>query len=138
MKITACPSCGVKNRVPTVAKGLPKCGKCSAKLPWLVDGTDADFDAAVDASVPVLVDLWAPWCGPCRMVAPVLEAVAAERAGKLKVVKVNVDENPQVQARYAAMSIPTMLLLIDGKEIGRQVGALGKPQLNTWLDQHTA
>ncbi len=136
MSIVACASCGTKNRVPTTAKGLPQCAQCHAKLPWLVNATDADFDAAVATSVPVLVDLWAPWCGPCRMVAPVLEKLSRQRAGHLKVVKVNVDDNRQLQARFQAMSIPTMLLMRDGAEVARQIGALPQREIERWLDAH--
>lgn len=135
-EIVACPSCGQRNRVPAAAKGLPRCANCRASLPWHVAATDADFEAVSDARVPVLVDLWAPWCGPCRMVAPVLERIAADRAGRLKVVKVDVDENPVTRARFDAMSIPTLVLLREGREVARQVGALPARALEQWLDQH--
>ena len=87
-----------------------------------------------NASVPVLVDFWAPWCGPCRMVEPVLEQLAAERAGELKVVKVNVDENPSLASRYQAMSIPLLVIMRDGQEADRIVGAVPKAQ----IEQHLA
>ncbi len=135
MSITACPSCGVKNRVPESSAGTPQCGKCKKKLPWLVNATDASFDAASKTKLPVLVDLWAPWCGPCRMVAPILEKISKKYAGNLKIAKVNVDENPQLQNRFQAMSIPTMLLLRDGNVVARQVGAMQQPQLEAWLAQ---
>ncbi len=136
--IVTCVSCGKRNRVPVAAKGLPQCAQCGAKLPWLVDGSDADFAAATDTHLPVVVDLWAPWCGPCRMVAPVLEQVSRDRAGTLKVVKVNVDDNPATQARFQAMSIPTMVILRDGREVARQVGAPPRKQLEAWVAQHTS
>ncbi len=132
--IVVCPGCGKRNRVPVEASGLPRCAHCAAALPWLVDGTDDTFDGVVSARVPVLVDLWAPWCAPCRMVAPILEELAGERAGRVKVVKVNVDENPRTQARFQAMSIPTMVLMREGREIDRQIGALPKQALESWLD----
>lgn len=130
----ACPSCGKKNRVPGAASGRPRCGACHADLPWIVEATTATFDAAVDSSVPVLVDLWAPWCGPCRMVAPVLEQLATERAGRIKVVKVNVDDSPEVSARYQVRGIPTLLLLHGGRLVATQVGAVPAPALRQWLD----
>jgi thioredoxin 2 len=133
--ITRCPSCGRSNRVPAVASGTPNCGSCGAKVPWLVDVTTADFAAATDAKVPVVVDLWAPWCGPCRMVAPVLEQLARERAGKLKVVKVNVDEEPGVSARFGVQGIPTLLLFERGELVGRQTGALPAAALSRWIDE---
>lgn len=126
-------SCGKKNRVPAASRGLPQCGHCQAKLPWLVSAGDNDFDDAVATKLPVLVDLWAPWCGPCRMVAPILEKISRKYAGQLKIVKVNVDENPRIQARFQAMSIPTMVLLRGGEVVARQVGALQQPQLESWL-----
>lgn len=139
MPTVACPACGTKNRVPAVATGLPQCAACHAKLPWLVGASDADFVAVADsAKILVLVDLWAPWCRPCLMVAPLLETLAVERAGKVKVVKVNVDDNPRTQAQYGAQSIPTMVLLRGGREVARQVGALPLDRLRSWVDAHSA
>jgi thioredoxin 2 len=99
-----------------------------------VDATTATFDDATTANVPVVVDLWAPWCGPCRMVAPILEDLAADRAGRIKVVKVNVDDEPQVSARFGVQGIPTMLLFDDGELVGRQTGALPAVALTRWVD----
>ena len=130
--VVACPSCGKKNRVPVAARGVPRCGACRAALPWLVSAGDADFDTATKTSATVLVDLWAPWCGPCRMVAPGVERAADELAGRLKAVKVNVDEAPGVSARFGVQSIPTLLLLKDGKVVDRVVGALPADRLLAW------
>lgn len=127
--VLACPSCRTRNRVPVSATGLPRCASCKADLPWLVDVGDADFEAAVDTKALVVVDLWAPWCGPCRMVAPVLESLSREFAGQVKVVKVNVDENPVLSARYQAQSIPLLLLLDGGQVVQRIVGAQPAPVL---------
>ncbi|HRE00826.1 MAG TPA: thioredoxin [Ilumatobacteraceae bacterium] len=134
-EIVTCPSCGTKNRVPVVAAGTPRCASCKAALAWLVNAGDADFDAAVDTTALVLVDLWAPWCGPCRMVAPGVEQAAAELAGRLKAVKVNVDEAPGISARFGAQSIPTLLLMRGGKVVERQVGALPAHRLLAWIKQ---
>jgi thioredoxin 2 len=134
--IASCSSCGRKNRVPAVAAGSPVCAVCKTALPWLVNATADTADTVLDTHVPVIVDLWAPWCGPCRMVAPILEQIATERAGHLKVVKVNVDELPHLSARYGVQGIPTLLLLDHAREIGRQVGAAPAPALNRWLDAH--
>jgi thioredoxin 2 len=134
-EIVTCPNCGKRNRVPAaVARGMPRCGNCRKPLPWLTTALDHDFDeVAGKASVPVLVDLWAPWCGPCRMIAPGIEQAARTLAGRLKAVKVNVDDAPRVAARYQALSIPTVLVLRDGVEIARQVGAVPPPALLAWV-----
>jgi thioredoxin 2 len=92
-------------------------------LPWIADATDANLSGALDTKQLVLVDLWAPWCGPCRMVAPVLEKLATRYAGQLKVVKVNVDDNPMAARRFDASSIPTLVMMRDGEPVGRVVGA---------------
>jgi len=132
--ILACPSCGTKNRVGPVPRGTPRCASCKTPLPWIVAADEQSFSAETEASVPVLVDFWAPWCGPCRMVEPVLAQLASERAGALKVVKVNVDENPQLAARFQAMSIPLLLIMRDGREVDRVVGAVPKAR----IEQHLA
>ncbi len=133
-----CPSCGAANRVRPTPSGTPACGRCHERLPWLVDADDATFDAEASASVPVLVDLWAAWCGPCRMVAPALEQLAAEHAGRLKVVKVDVDASPRTAARFGAMSIPLLVILRDGAEVDRVVGALPVRALAARLAPHLA
>lgn len=133
-KVT-CANCGARNRVPAVATGLPRCGRCSSPLPWVVEVDDRDFHAAVnESSLPVLVDVWAPWCGPCRMVSPALEKLAGELAGKLKLVKVNADDNPEVSRRFEVQSIPTLVLLDRGALLDKQVGALPEPRLRAWLE----
>ncbi len=98
--------------------------------------SDAVFEQEIQGSTPVLVDFWAEWCGPCRMVAPVLEQVAAEQAGKLKIVKLNVDENTETPRQFGITGIPTMILFKDGKQIDRLVGFMPKPQLMNKLRPH--
>jgi thioredoxin 2 len=130
-----CGSCGATNRVPAVAEGTPRCGRCTSPLPWVVDADDGDFHAVADgSSLPVLVDVWAPWCGPCRMVSPALEKLAVELAGRLKLVKVDADENPQVSRRFEVQSIPTLVLLRQGEVLDQQVGALPEHRLRSWLE----
>jgi thioredoxin 2 len=131
--ILTCPTCGVKNRVGPVPRGTPRCASCKSALPWVVPADESSFAAETEASVPVLIDFWAPWCGPCRMVEPVLAQLASERAGSLKVVKVNVDENPQLASRFQAMSIPLLVVLRKGEEVDRVTGALPKPALEARL-----
>lgn len=134
-KVIPCPACGAKNRVPAVAEGTPRCAKCQAALPWIADAVDGDYDRVADSSrVPVLVDLWAPWCGPCRQLSPLLERFAVEKAGELKLVKVNVDESPATQARFGVQAIPTLLLFKDGKKVAEQRGALALPALRNWVN----
>lgn len=135
--ITPCPACGKRNRVPSAATGRPTCAVCGAALPWIADATDATFDDSIATAVPVLVDLWAPWCGPCQMVTPILADLAIERAGRLKVVKVNVDQSPEIAARYRVQGIPTLLLFHNGRLTDRQTGALAAHALTQWLDTHT-
>ena len=92
-----CPNCSKTNRIPVAAQGKPKCGNCGHHLPWIVDALDDDFaEVAEQADVPVLVDMWATWCGPCRMVSPVLDQLAHERAGDIKLVRVDVDQSGSV------------------------------------------
>jgi thioredoxin 2 len=133
--VVACPSCGTKNRVPSAASGTLRCAKCHAAVPWIVAADDADFDVAVGTKQLVLVDLWAPWCGPCRMVAPVLERLAHDFAGRVKVVKVNVDSSPQLAQRYHATSIPMLLFLRDGQLVDTVVGAQPEHVLRGRLEQ---
>lgn len=134
--VVACPSCAKKNRVPAVARGVPQCGACHASLPWLTSADEADFDQVVGESpVPVLVDLWAPWCGPCRAVAPGVEQAARTMAGQLKVVKVNVDHAPGISSRFDARSIPMLLVVDKGKVRDRQIGAVPPDALLAWVDR---
>lgn len=99
--------------------------------------TDASFEAdVISSNIPVLVDLWAPWCGPCRMVAPILDELASELAGKVKIVKINVDENQVIPAQFGVRSIPTLLIFKQGKAVATQVGALPKGQLLNFINQH--
>jgi len=134
--VVRCENCGRRNRVPAAATGTPRCGNCHQPLPWIVDAGDDDFaEVAERASVPVLVDLWAPWCGPCRMVSPALAQLAGEMAGRVKLVKVNVDEAPKLQQRFGVQAIPTLMVLRKGQVIARQAGAAPAPALRAWLEQ---
>lgn len=135
--IVACPSCGAKNRIKEPPAGtVPSCGRCGAALPWLVDASDGSFDREVRAPLLVVADLWAPWCGPCRMVSPVLEQLTRELPGRLKVVKLNVDENPVISGRFGVQSIPTLLLFRGGVLVDQVVGALPKGALRQRLEPH--
>lgn len=132
--LVTCPNCGKKNRVPTTPPGAPRCGSCHNSLPWIVAADDDSFPGIADnATIPVLVDIWAPWCGPCRAVTPVLERLARDLAGRVKLVKVNADEAARTSERFFVRGIPTLVLLEHGKEIGRQVGAAPADALRKWL-----
>ena len=134
ISILRCASCGAANRIAPSPRGAPHCGTCGKALPWLVNATDATFDVEARASPTVVVDLWAPWCGPCRFVGPILEELSREWAGRLKVIKVNVDENQRLALQHDARSIPTMLVIRDGQVVDRIVGALHKPALVARLE----
>ena len=138
VSILTCTNCGAKNRIRPSARGAPHCGTCGKPLPWVVDANEQTFEVETRAQPTVVVDLWAPWCGPCRFVSPILEELAREHAGRLKIVKVNVDENQKLAVRYDAMSIPTLVVMKDGKVVDRIVGALPKPQLSARLAPHVA
>jgi thioredoxin 1 len=96
--------------------------------------TDDQFQTTVSQGV-TLVDFWAPWCGPCRMIAPILDELAGELKGKARIVKINVDENPQVAGQFGVMSIPTLLLFKDGKKVDQKIGGQAKPALKSFIEQ---
>ena len=136
VEVVRCLACGTTNRVPRakLQQGLrPVCGRC--KTPLAGDGapitvTDATFAATVGASrLPVLLDMWAPWCGPCRMVGPIVDQLASELAGRVRVGKLNVDDNPATASRFGVRSIPTLLILRDGTEVDRIVGVAPKDEI---------
>ncbi|MFY9556698.1 MAG: thioredoxin [Blastocatellia bacterium] len=135
-QIIQCPKCGANNRVPTekLGQGLqPVCGRCKSDLrvsTHPVTVNDGNFADEVERSpLPVLLDMWAPWCGPCRMIAPIIEQLATELAGRVKVAKLNTDENPITGSRFNARSIPTLLVLKKGREVDRMVGAFPKQEI---------
>ena len=137
-----CLSCGATNRVPRdkIAQGLaPVCGRCKAPLPVQtapVTVTDATFSEEIERSpLPLLLDMWAAWCGPCRMVAPVIDELAKEMAGRVRVAKLNVDENPATAARFDVRSIPTLLVLKGGQEVDRIVGVQPKAEIVRRLER---
>ncbi|MDI9611772.1 MAG: thioredoxin [Acidobacteriota bacterium] len=133
--VVSCPRCGAKNRLkPESGSRSPACGKCRSPLPWIVDGTDISFRRELEAPVPVLVDFWADWCAPCRMTAPVLEEYAGEQAGRLKLIRMNVDRNPATAGQFNVRSIPTLILFRDGQPVETVIGALSKSALRERLD----
>ena len=153
MAVVVCNNCGTKNRVDphSAAEQIARCGKCGTPLdvskageaaeetkPLIV--TDSSFQREVLESNarPVLLDCWAPWCGPCRLVGPIMDQLAAESNGRYRVAKLNVDENPRIAAQFQIQSIPTMLIFKNGKLVDRFVGAQPKPAIAARLLPHTA
>ena len=135
-RLVRCPHCGATNRV-ALEKSGPICGRCGTPLdaaPFPV--TDASFAAEVERSpLPVLVDAWAPWCGPCRMIAPAIDELARELSGRVRFGKLNVDENPLTAARYDLRSIPTLLVFDGGREVDRIVGLQPKAEIARRLER---
>jgi thioredoxin 2 len=115
---------------------VPRCANCQELLPWLIESDPASFQEEIEASVPVVIDFWAPWCGPCRMVTPALERLAGTHAGHMKLVKLNVDDAPEIAARYQVKGIPMLVVTRDGKEADRLVGAAPEQQIEAWLGPH--
>jgi thioredoxin 2 len=130
-----CPNCGRRNRVPAIAGGRPQCGNCKSPLPWIADAADNDFAEVAEQAEPyVVVDLWATWCGPCRMVSPALEQVARELAGQIKLVKVDIDRSPQLARKFEVQAVPTLLVLHKGKGLARRAGAAPANVLRSWVE----
>ncbi|MDQ4122829.1 MAG: thioredoxin [Acidobacteriota bacterium] len=139
VQIVRCPKCDTNNRVvrdQTAAKA-PICGRCKTLLfspAQPITVTDGNYSIEVESSpLPVLLDLWAPWCGPCRMMSPIIDQLAEELAGQIRVGKLNVDENPQTAALFRVQGIPTLLILKNGREVGRLVGAQSKEAIHRRL-----
>lgn len=138
----ACPHCNTTNRVAGARLGeAPVCGHCKGLLlpPSPVEFTSANFDRQVAVTeLPLVVDFWAPWCAPCRMMAPAFEEAAARLAPRVRLGKLDTEAVPDVAARYGIRSIPTLIAFRGGREVARQSGAMGAPQLIDWIETHVA
>ncbi|MBO3746129.1 thioredoxin [Streptosporangiaceae bacterium NEAU-GS5] len=131
----SCTNCGTKNRVPAASVGVPRCGRCHQALPWIAEASDDTFtNVAEKADLPVLVDFWADWCGPCRVVTPALEQVTQELAGRVKLVKVDVDRSPALSQRFTITAVPMLMMLNEGRVVAQRAGAAPAPQLRQWVE----
>lgn len=138
-RLASCQNCGRENRLPAVAAAFPRCGYCHRPVPWIVDADDDTFtEIAETAAIPVLVHIWAPWCVHRRRMSPALEKLACDLADQVKVVNVNVDETPRLQARFTVEAVPTLMLLRGRRIIAYQGGAPPEPSLRAWLDRALA
>jgi thioredoxin 2 len=132
-----CSQCGAQNRLNMPQQNqVPICGKCKNPLPWILAGTDISFRKELETATPVLVDFWAGWCAPCRMTAPVLEEIAKDKAGQIKVLKIDVDQNPATSRQFNILSIPTLILFKNGNIVETIVGAMAKTALLERLNPH--
>ncbi len=138
-----CPSCGAFNRVSSDRPSgqTAHCGKCKAAID--LSGAPQDVTeqayahALVNSPIPVVVDYWAPWCGPCRIAGPILDGIARGLAGKVLALKVNTDDEPGPSAALGIRGIPTFIIFRDGREVARQSGAMPAPAMSAWISQHT-
>ena len=139
-EIIACAKCGARNRASFTGAKQPVCGRCKSPLakpsgPLVL--TDADFEKVLDETEqPMLIDMWAAWCGPCRMIAPIIDALAGEFSGRAVIAKLDVDANPRTASRFGVRSIPTLLILKGGREVDRIVGVQSAEAIRSRLQPH--
>jgi thioredoxin 2 len=136
--IATCPSCSTKNRLRRSDRDVPRCSACQTILPWIIPSSADRFDDEIAASVPVLVDMWAPWCSPCATISPIVEQMGHDYAGRLKVVKLEIDRAYDVAKRFRVESIPLLLMLKDGHEVDRLTGAVQEDALREVVERHIA
>jgi thioredoxin 2 len=134
--VVTCHRCGTKNGVRPAPNGRPRCKQCHQPLAWVVDASVESFDEEISSSLPVVVDFWATWCGPCRVVAPALESLARRFAGSVKLVRVDIDQAAALAQRFAVQGVPSLVLLRGGSEVDRRVGAAPERELERWLRGH--
>jgi thioredoxin 2 len=133
--VVPCVKCGRKNRIVSPAEGVPRCAVCHAALPWIVEADDTTIDIELRTTLPVLADHWAPWCAPCLAISTAVNKLGHDYAGRLKVVKVNIDRARGVVERYQIESIPLLVVYRHGEEVSRRLGAMPAVPMRKWLEQ---
>lgn len=130
-----CPDCRFWSLWPVAAADLPRCAGCGRPLPWVVPGTAATFDAAIDTPILVLVEFWAPWSGSSLSLAPQLQRLAARHAGRLKLIKIEIDGDPGLGILHRVTGVPLLMIMVDGEEVDRRTGCPSEGQLTRWIDR---
>ncbi|GAA0274157.1 thioredoxin [Actinomadura nitritigenes] len=134
--VVTCPACGARNRLPAMASGRPRCGRCHRPLAWIAEADDTTFSEVVESALlPVVTDFWAPWCAPCLRISPALERIAADLAGRMKLVKINVDDTPGLSKKFDIRHVPTLMVFHRGELVSRLPAGAPADQIRAWVTE---